>query len=91
MTKKILDYELVRLLGTKKRCTALLGNGNRCKKLAKYRGSYHGESELYYGAYDDVATWVQVEFCEAHALATLHSDEDFKNLPIIITPKLIKL
>lgn len=74
--KKIQDYELAHLLGAKRKCQYLSESGERCKKNVKFRGSYHGDSEIN-------RSWVQVEFCNAHAHEVWGASR-LVNLPVII-------
>ena len=50
------------------RCCALNAKGTQCREDAIGFYSYHGESELYYGSYDDPHTvaWVLVPFYGDH-------------------------
>ncbi len=75
--KKIQDYELTHLLGTKRKCQYLSESGERCKKYVKFRGAYHGDSEIY-------RSWVLVEFCNVHAHEVWGASR-LVNLPVIIT------
>lgn len=75
-TKKIEIYsdKLPRLIkGKRKKCIALLSNGQRCNKNAIIEESLHLDNELY--TYDQV-TWVRAYLCEGHA----PDDKDIRKL-----------
>lgn len=67
-----------RLLGYKGRCQFLHSEGNRCKKLATIRDSYHGEEFIHNG------TWVEIDVCDEHAKVI--QDDPLTDLPCIIFP-----
>jgi hypothetical protein len=48
-----------------KQCSALDGEGRRCRKKAVVGENYHGNNELY-GYFSGRPEWVRVWFCEYH-------------------------
>ena len=50
-------------------CARLDDEGHRCRSLARYKGNYHGDNEIYSRMDTDAVTWVQIALCETHAKA----------------------
>ena len=45
------------------RCQALDADGNRCRKIASYEITFHGDPEI---VFDEPLSWVAIQICDYH-------------------------